>query len=96
MKRDEALRQSNAGPATLQEPLASGRSEGLERFILAIEEITEVLYACTECKHFTCDEATLTADSACDAIEAIDAILRHHALIPTEVTHADDCHYAPT
>ena len=62
-----------------------------DSYVAAIEQIIEVLYACTECEQFTCDEATLTANSACDAIEAIDAILRHHGLIPAEVQHADDC-----
>ena len=77
---------------SLDTETAMNRDEGLpDPYVVAIEQIVEVLYACTECEQFTCDEATLTANSACDAIEAIDAILRHHDLIPVEVQHADDC-----
>ena len=71
---------------------AKKRDEGLpDPYVVAIEQIIAALYACTECGQFTSDEATLTANSACDAIEAIDGILRHHDLIPAEVPHADDC-----
>ena len=64
-------------------------------YVLAIGEIVRVLYGCIGCERLTCDDTTIAADSGGDAVEAIDVILRTHALVPAEVRHARRCQYAP-
>ncbi len=68
-------------------------SQSSKGCLIAIEEIATVLYACRDCGSFTCDDTTVTANSAADAVEAIDAILRNHSLVPDEAAHSDACQY---